>query len=67
MVWFLVWIVLVLAAIGLLGLLARRLWRQAKALTAEMSRTVSRFDDVVSRLESLSAAEAGRHTPYDVR
>lgn len=67
MLWFLIWTVLALGAVAVLALLALRLWRQAKALMAEMATTTRRFEDVVSRLESLPGSPGGRHVPYDVR
>jgi hypothetical protein len=51
--WFIVWVVLVLAAIAVLALLVRRLWRQAKALGSEMATAAGRLEEVAARLESL--------------
>jgi hypothetical protein len=65
--WFLVWAVLVMAAVAVLALLGLRLWRATKALMAEMATTARRFEDVVSRLETLPGSAGGRRMPYDVR
>lgn len=51
MVWFVVWTVLVLAAIVGAVLLGRRLWRSFKALMSE----VSRSSEELARLESTIA------------
>ncbi len=67
MLWFLVWAALVVAAVAVLALLGLRLWRATKALMAEMATTTRRFEDVVSRLESLPGSAGGRPVPYDVR
>ena len=51
MLWFSVWLLLVLAMLGGLVVLARRLWLSGKALLAELDRA----GQVVARLESLQA------------
>jgi len=52
--WVLVWTVLVLGAVAFLFLLGRRLWRQAKALTAELGQAGHRLTDLTDRLGDLT-------------
>jgi hypothetical protein len=59
MSWVLLWIVLLLAAVLVLGLLGRTVWRKAKALTAEVTVASERLAAVADSLAELSArAEA---------
>lgn len=57
MLWFLLWFILVAAAVGLFAYLGLRLWRQAKALTRELG-TVS------DRLAEISAAMTDQPPPH---
>lgn len=55
--WVLIWTVLVVAAVAVLAVLGRRLWRQAKALTREMSAAADRLGEVSSTLRDLSVVD----------
>jgi hypothetical protein len=44
--WFLLWFILVAAAVGLFGYLGVRLWRQAKALSSEVSAASDRLGQI---------------------
>jgi hypothetical protein len=57
-VWFLVWVVLVLAAAGVFFLLGRDLWRKARALTRELGVATDRLAEVSDRLADLAASDA---------
>ena len=68
MLWVLVWVVLVLAAALVLFLLGRRLWRQARALTAELGTATDRLTELTDRLAELDPAQvAGDGQPDSVR
>ena len=56
MLWVLVWLVLALAAAGVLFLLGRDLWRKARALTRELGVATDRLTEVTDRLAELSEA-----------
>ena len=63
MLWVLVWVLLVLGAALVFFLLGRRLWRQATALTAELSTATDRLTVLTDRLaeiESSSMSEVDR-------
>ena len=66
--WLLVWVVLVLAALSAAALLGRRLWRQAKDLGREVSRSL----ELTARLSPAGADPATpdaaglRHAPGPV-
>lgn len=51
--WLLLWTLLVAGAAALVFVLARRLWRQAKALTHELGAAADRFGAVTDRLQEL--------------
>jgi hypothetical protein len=51
--WFLVWLVLVLAAAGVFFLVGRDLWRKARALTRELGEATDRLTEITDRLSSL--------------
>ena len=53
MLWFLVWLVLVLAAAGVFVLLGRALWRKARALARELGEATDRLTEITDRLSSL--------------
>jgi cytochrome c-type biogenesis protein CcmH/NrfG len=55
-VWVLVWVVLVLGAALVFFVLGRRLWRQVKALTAELSTATDRLTVLTDRLAELETA-----------
>jgi hypothetical protein len=44
--WFLLWFVLVVAAVGVLTVLGVHLYRQAKALTAELAAASDRLGEI---------------------
>jgi hypothetical protein len=54
--WVLVWVLLVLGAALLFFLLGRRLWRQARALSAELGTATERLTELTDRLEALESA-----------
>lgn len=56
MIWVLVWAVLSLGAVAVLFVLGRRLWRQGKALAAEMGVAADRLAQVTDRLAELESA-----------
>ena len=62
MTWVLIWLVLVVAGVAFLAVLGRRLWRQAKALTREMSAAADRLGEVAGTLSDLSVVD-GRDEP----
>ena len=51
MLWFLLWLVLVLAAVAVMAVLVRRVYRASKALLAEMSVATDRLGQVSAALE----------------
>jgi hypothetical protein len=57
--WVLLWVVLVLGAAAVLGLIGRNLWRKAKALTGEMSAASERLSAVASSLADLQERAGG--------
>jgi hypothetical protein len=59
MMWVLIWAVLVLGALAVLFLLGRRLWRQTKALSRELSIVSDQFAEVSERLAELDATRQG--------
>ena len=68
MLWVLIWVLLVLGAALVFFLLGRRLWRQAKALTAELGTATDRLTELTDRLAELeSAPAAGVEHPDGVR
>jgi hypothetical protein len=58
--WVLVWVLLVLGAALLFFLLGRRLWRQARALSAELGTATERLTELTDRLEALDGAPVAR-------
>jgi hypothetical protein len=60
MLWVLLWTGLLLAAGLLLGLIGRDLWRKAKALTAELTRTTDRLSAVSASLSQIADQQADR-------
>jgi hypothetical protein len=54
--WVLLWVLLVLGAALVFFLLGRRLWRQVKALTAELSTATDRLTELTDRLAELETA-----------
>ncbi|MGH8969660.1 MAG: hypothetical protein ACRDV1_06890 [Actinomycetes bacterium] len=59
MLWFLLWIVLFTGAGAVFFLLGRRLWRQAKELSAELSTASDRLAEVSTALSGLVEQQAG--------
>ena len=60
MLWVLVWVLLVLGAALVFFLLGRRLWRQAKALTAELGTATDRLTELTDRLADARDRPGGR-------
>jgi hypothetical protein len=66
-IWVLVWLVLVLGAAVVLGLLGRDLWRRLRLLTRELGAATDRLTELTDRLSDLEnarhpgAAPAGRN------
>jgi hypothetical protein len=63
--WFLVWVVLVLAAAGAFFLLGRDLWRKARALTRELGAVTDRLSEVTDRLGDLPSGD-GRDSGHSL-
>lgn len=66
MVWFVVWTVLVLGALVVVGVLLRRLWRQAVALgrqLAEASEVLARLAEQVEALQAANQRDPGLTAP----
>ena len=59
MLWFLLWLVLVLAAVAVLAVLGRRVYRASRALAAEMSVATDRLAQVTAALEDRPATAPG--------
>ena len=55
MIWFLVWLVLVLAAAAVLGLLGRDLWRRSRLLVRELGAATDRLTEITDLSEADSA------------
>jgi hypothetical protein len=55
-IWFLVWLVLVLAAAAVLGVLGRDLWRRSRLLVRELGAATDRPTEITDRLGDLEAA-----------
>ena len=65
MLWVLIWVLLVLGAALVFLLLGRRLWRQAKALTAELGAATDRLTELTDRLAELETAPVMGHDQAD--
>jgi len=61
--WILLWVVLVLVAGVVLGLLGLSLWRKAKALTIELGETTERLTAVLAALNDVADPERATHRP----
>jgi hypothetical protein len=59
MLWVLLWLVLLLGAALVLGLLGRTLWRKAKALTAELGAASDRLSALATSINDLTDPPAG--------
>jgi hypothetical protein len=55
-IWFLVWLVLVLAAAAVLAALGRDLWRRSRLLVRELGAATDRLTEITDRLGDLEAA-----------
>lgn len=64
LVWILIWVTLVLAAVVFLAVRARMLWRQTKTLGRELAVAQSRLDEVSSALEQVGADAPDE--PHDI-
>ena len=58
--WVLIWAVLVLAALGVVGLLGLSLWRRLKLLLTELSAASDRFSEISAKLEAVAERPAAR-------
>ena len=65
MLWVLIWVLLVLGAALVFFLLGRRLWRQVKALTAELGTATDRLTELTDRLAALEPSPIARAEPVD--
>jgi hypothetical protein len=63
MLWVLLWVVLLVGAALVLGLLGRSLWRKTKALTTEVTEASDRLAAVAASLSEL--ADATSEPRYD--
>jgi ketopantoate reductase len=61
--WILLWVVLVLGAGAILGLLGLTLWRKAKALTREIGETTERLTAVLATINDVTDPERAAHRP----
>jgi hypothetical protein len=61
-IWVALWVLLVVAAVGVFALLGIRLFRQAKALTRELAAASERLAGISSQLADISAAQTGHST-----
>ncbi len=52
--WVLIWVVLVLFALGVLAALGLGLWRRTKALLSELSVASERFAEISAKLEEVA-------------
>jgi hypothetical protein len=52
-IWVLVWLVLVLAAAAVIGLLGRDLWRRSRLLVRELGAATDRLTQITDRLGDL--------------
>jgi ketopantoate reductase len=57
LLWVLLWVVLILGAGAVLGLLGWRLWQKLRALTTEVGEASERLTAVLASLNDLSDAE----------
>lgn len=60
MLWFLLWLVLVVAAVAILGYLARTLYHKARALTREAAAASDRLGEITAAMTESSG-------PWDAR
>jgi threonine/homoserine/homoserine lactone efflux protein len=58
--WFLLWLVLVLAAAAFLAYLGRHLWRKAKALTTELGAASDRLGEIAAVISESSSPPSTR-------
>jgi hypothetical protein len=63
-IWVLVWLVLVLAAAAVLGLLGRDLWRRSRLLVRELGAATDRLTEITDRLGDIEAAQAPGAAPH---
>lgn len=52
--WVLIWVVLVLAALGVFAVLGLGLWRRVKLLLSELSVASDRFAEISAKLEAVA-------------
>ena len=62
MLWFLLWLVLVVAAAAFLGLLGRTVYRKAKALTREAAAAADRLGEISAAMTESATPRGGRST-----
>ena len=65
MLWVLLWVLLVLAAALVFFLIGRRLWRQMRALTAELGLATDRLTELTDRLAAIETAPVAGTEPAD--
>jgi hypothetical protein len=63
LLWILLWVVLVLGACAVLGLLGLSLWRKGKALTMEIGETTERLNAVLAALNDVADPEVAARRP----
>ncbi|GAA3612869.1 hypothetical protein GCM10022223_31260 [Kineosporia mesophila] len=59
-VWVLIWVVLVLGALGVLATIGLSLWRRAKALLRELATASDRFAEISTKLEQVAEKAQSR-------
>ncbi|MBT0771945.1 hypothetical protein KIH74_23590 [Kineosporia sp. J2-2] len=58
--WVLIWVVLVVAALGVLARIGLSLWRRAKLLLTELSTASERFAEISAKLEQVAERTESR-------
>jgi len=61
--WFLLWFALVAVAIGVFAYLGLRLWRQAKALTSELSAASDRLGEISAAMTATAPSTSRADLP----
>ena len=62
MLWFLLWLVLVVAAGAVLGYLARNLYRKAKALMREAATASDQLSEITAAMDASTAPRESRRS-----
>ncbi|GAB6902943.1 hypothetical protein [Kineosporia succinea] len=58
--WVLIWVVMVLAALGLFAMIGLDLWRKAKALLSELGTASDRFSEISAAMEQVAEQAQSR-------